>query len=388
METKELSMIEQLAQLRITAKSEIAPHEFLFDWNGVPCFAKGELVAVTGKAKSGKTYLNSLLMAAAGREPSRHTMPGNEHTKPEYNPGLIDKGRFLGLKRRQEEALRVLWIDTEQSEDTTCEILRDRIGAMIGGEPNEERFHVFNMRQTDWRERMTLVLSAIAICKPDLVIFDGIRDVVGDINDYTEAQNIIGQLLKAASEFHPCIVCVLHQNKAVEDKTLRGALGTELQNKSFETYECSKNAETRIFTVKQIATRKYDMQGRIDFCLDKDGLPMGCADSDLTSVEQNKEDASLTSRAQNKEGGFNRAYVGEDGKIDKVRLLGNVLANKSLGWNELRAQLMQKAGIRSPHFAETLMKEARDGGMLQTILINSRREYLLRSQQQLFDEGT
>ena len=378
METKELSMIEQLAQLRITAKSEIAPHEFLFDWNGVPCFAKGELVAVTGKAKSGKTYLNSLLMAAAGREPEQGTTAGIP----------ARTGHLLGLKRKQEEALSVVWIDTEQSEDTTCEILRDRIGAMIGGEPNEERFHVFNMRQTDWRERMTLVLSAIAICKPDLVIFDGIRDVVGDINDYTEAQNIIGQLLKAASEFHPCIVCVLHQNKAVEDKTLRGALGTELQNKSFETYECSKNADTRIFTVKQIATRKYDMQGRIDFCLDKDGLPMGGADSDLTSVEQNKEDASLTSRAQNKEGGFNRAYVGEDGKIDKARLFGNVLANKSLTWNDLRSQLMQKAGIRSPHFAETLMKEARDGGMLQTILINSRREYLLRSQQQLFDEGT
>ena len=362
METKELSMIEQLGQLRITAKSEIAPHEFLFEWNGVPCFAKGELVAVTGKAKSGKTYLNSLLMAAAGRDSG-------------LTSGAQDKN-FLGLKRKQEEALRVVWIDTEQSEDTTCEILRDRIGAMIGGEPNEERFHVFNMRQTDWRERMMLVLSAIAICQPDLVIFDGIRDVVGDINDYTEAQSIIGQLLKAASEFHPCIVCVLHQNKAVEDKTLRGALGTELQNKSFETYECSKNAETRIFTVKQIATRKYDMQGRIDFCLDKDGLPMGCADSDLTSG------------AQDKEGGFNRAYVGADGKIDKARLFESVLFNKSLAWNDLRAQLMQKAGIRSPHFAETLIQEARDGGMLQTILINGRREYLLRSHQQLFDEVT
>ena len=27
------------------------------------------------------------------------------------------------------------------------------------------------------------------------------------------------------------------KNKAIEDKTLRGALGTELQNKSFETYD-------------------------------------------------------------------------------------------------------------------------------------------------------
>ncbi len=354
METKELSMIEQLAQLRITAKSEIAPHEFLFEWNGVPCFAKGELVAVTGKAKSGKTYLNSLLMAAAGREPSRHTMPGNEHTKPEYNPGLIDKGRFLGLKRRQEETLRVVWIDTEQSEDTTCEILRDRIGAMIGGEPNEERFHVFNMRQTDWRGRMMLVLSAIAICKPDLVIFDGIRDVVGDINDYAEAQSIIGQLLKAASEFHPCIVCVLHQNKAVEDKTLRGALGTELQNKSFETYECSKNAETRIFTVKQIATRKYDMQGRIDFCLDTNGLPMGCA-----AVEANLGGVAPRSEQQ------------DVGEIFRAAMMGH----SEMRAGVLKAQVMMRQGLRSDSIYGGLLGAALQQGILIRREVSDREVY-------------
>lgn len=378
METKELSIAEQLAQLRITAKSEITPHAFLFEWNGVPCFAKGELVAVTGKAKSGKTYLNSLLMAAAGTS-ALSRGAGNE-IEPAYNAGRMDGGHFLGLKRIREKPLRVVWIDTEQSEDTTFEILRDRIGAMIGEMPDEERFHVFNMRQADWRERMTLVLSTIALCAPDLVIFDGIRDVVGDINDYTEAQTIIGQLLKAASEFHACIVCVLHQNKAVEDKTLRGALGTELQNKSFETYECSKNAETRIFTVKQIATRKYDMQGKVDFCVDKAGLPVGCA-AGLEPEQASHADIG-------RQGGFNSEYVGADGKIDKAKLFGYILQGGSLAWNDLRAKLMQTAHIRSVHFAETLMQEARDGGLMQTLLINGRREYLLQRQQKLFDEDT
>ena len=369
METKELSIVEQLAQLRITAKSEIAPHEFLFEWNGVPCFAKGELVAVTGKAKSGKTYLNSLLMAAAGREPSRHTMPGNEHTKPEYNPGLIDKGRFLGLKRRQEEALSVVWIDTEQSEDTTCEILRDRIGAMIGGEPNEERFHVFNMRQTDWRERMTLVLSAIAICKPDLVIFDGIRDVVGDINDYTEAQNIIGQLLKAASEFHPCIVCVLHQNKAVEDKTLRGALGTELQNKSFETYECSKNADTRIFTVKQIATRKYDIPNKQKFIVNPEGLPVPFMGEDSPAPTGNTDTK------------FNPMYLMQDGRFDQKKLFGYILQNgKRMAPDQLRQVVMRVGNIKSFNFAGKLIEEAKLQGLIGQVYENNNKYYALCEQ--------
>ena len=117
MKMEELSLFDQLSKLRITASSPIPPHEFLFAWNGTPCFARGELVAVTGKAKSGKTYLNSLLMAACAGE-----------------------GR-LGLSRMGGTPLRVVWIDTEQSEDTTCEILRDRIGAMTGIMPDEDLYH-------------------------------------------------------------------------------------------------------------------------------------------------------------------------------------------------------------------------------------------------------
>ena len=275
MESENLTIIEQLEKLRIMSSSEIPPHEFLYTWNGVPCFARGELVAVTGKAKSGKTYLNSILMAAAGTS-ALSRGAGNE-LEPAYNAGRMDGGHFLGLKRIREKPLRVVWIDTEQSADSTHEILRDRIGAMIGAEASDEVYHVFNLRQVRWQDRMTLVLAAIAICMPDLVIFDGIRDVVGDINNYEEAQNTIGQLLKAASEFKTCIVCVLHQNKAAEDKTLRGALGTELQNKSFETYECKKDPETRIFSIQQTATRKYDLPNKIQFCVDKEGLPVGCA---------------------------------------------------------------------------------------------------------------
>ena len=129
MESENLTIIEQLEKLRITSSSEIPPHEFLYTWNGVPCFARGELVAVTGKAKSGKTYLNSILMAAGTSALSRGA--GNE-LEPASNAGLTDKGHFLGLERIREKPLRVVWIDTEQSADSTHEILRDRIGAMMG----------------------------------------------------------------------------------------------------------------------------------------------------------------------------------------------------------------------------------------------------------------
>ena len=352
MEKERLTAVEQLEQLRITPTAAIPPHTFLFEWNGTPCFARGELVAVTGKAKSGKTYLNSILMSAASA-----TSQGNRVVEGMKVENIT--GHFLGLKRISEKPLRVVWIDTEQSEDSTCEILRDRIGTMIGEVPNTEYFHVFNLRRISWKERMLLVLSAIATCAPDLVIFDGIRDVVGDINNYEEAQNIIGQLLAAASELKPCIVCVLHQNKAIEDKTLRGALGSELQNKSFETYECSKDGETRVFTVKQTATRKYDMPNSIRFCLSSEGLPVGCA-----AVEEN---TGLTPRAQNKEG-FNSAYVGADGKIDKERLFGYILSgNKHMSLAQLRQVVMKVANVQSFNFAFRLIEEARLRGLLRLV---------------------
>ena len=110
--------------------------------------------------------------------------------------------------------------------------------------------------------------------QPDLVIFDGIRDVVGDINNYQEAQTVLEKLLGVASYLNTCIVCVLHQNKSLEDKTLRGALGTELQNKSYETYECQKDPDTRIFCMRQIATRKYDITAKMEFSVDSSGLPI------------------------------------------------------------------------------------------------------------------
>ena len=52
-----------LEQLRITPEKELKPMEFLFRLFGKPCFPRGELVAITGKAKSGKTFVTSMLMS-------------------------------------------------------------------------------------------------------------------------------------------------------------------------------------------------------------------------------------------------------------------------------------------------------------------------------------
>ena len=247
--------LDRLERHRITPDCYIQPMQFLFRLFNKPCFPRGELVALTGKAKSGKTFVASMLMSLC------------------FRPDVL---QF----RRTGEELSLLWVDTEQSEESTQDILRDRIMPMIGGEGtlpgaipfDAERFHIFNLRGEFWQERMPLLDAAMLRFHPDLVILDGIRDLVNDINDGVMAQSVIEHLMQLASQLKCCIVCVLHQNKAAEDKTLRGWLGTELKNKAFECYECLKD-EMRIFSFQQTDTRKFDIPDKMFYTVGGNGIP-------------------------------------------------------------------------------------------------------------------
>ena len=250
--------LQRLEQRRITPNSLIPKRRFLFEMFDKPCFARGELVGITGRAKSGKTFFTSMLMAL----------------------GICNE--VMGIRRIDPKPLRVLWMDTEQSEESTQEILCDRImklwqrsmpdGESIDNFPSD-MFDIFNVRADAWQDRLPLLETAIKEYQPDLVILDGIRDLVNDINDGILSQQVIERLMHLASETECCIVSVLHQNKASEDKNLRGWIGTELTYKSFEVYECSKDSD-RIFSVKQTMTRKYDIIDTLQFVVDAEGLPM------------------------------------------------------------------------------------------------------------------
>lgn len=321
---------EEILARRITPDTTVPQHDFLFRWGNQPCYARGELVALTGKAKSGKTFVCSLLMALAVRS------------------------QLMGLSRLHDKPLRVVWIDTEQSEDSTHEILCHRIGALIGEPIPDDQFFVYNLRRDNWQDRLAWAELCIVQAKPDLVIFDGIRDVVGDINNYTEAQTVLDKLLSLASWTQACIVCVLHQNKALEDKTLRGALGTELQNKSYETYECQKDPETRRFTLRQTATRKYDITDKLEFSVNAEGLPVLSANPLLSSSD------SISSHEQS---------------LNATEVFTTVLAGKELRAGDLRAQVKQRFQIRNDDTFKRLFAIAQSDGLIVRRQVSEREVY-------------
>ena len=237
-----------LEQLRITPEKQLKPMEFLFHLYGKPCFPRRELVAITGKAKSGKTFVTSMLMACCQ---------------------IRD---VLAFQRYGDEPLRVLWYDTEQSDESTQDILKNRVMT----DDNLQGIDVFNVRSVSWKDRRQLLLEAVSHYGPDLVIVDGIRDLVNDINDGMLAQEVMEELMHLATQTECCIVCVLHQNKSGEDHNLRGWIGTELMNKAFEVYSCEKLLPQRIFSLEQTLTRKYDIERTMYFEVGDDGLPVSC----------------------------------------------------------------------------------------------------------------
>ena len=229
-------IITHLEDRRITPGKELQKMEFLFRLFHKPCFPRGELVAFSGKAK----------MTLCFRE------------------------EVLSVERIGTEKLRVLWYDTEQSEESTQDILRHRIIPMSGMDEQDfpmQMFDIFNVRADMYDNRLPMLETAVSHYHPDLVILDGIRDLIADINDGVVAQDCIERLMKLASTNRCCIVCVLHQNKAAEDRNLRGWIGTELKNKAFEVYECNKSE--RIFSWSQTDTRKYDILDKLQFSVDE-----------------------------------------------------------------------------------------------------------------------
>ena len=336
-------LIERLKKDRITIDKELPPMEFLLKLFDVPCCPRGELVEFTGKAKSGKTFVMSMMMAAAAAS------------------------EVLAFRRTTFEPLQVLWIDTEQSDQSTQDILRNRLVPMVcgGGEGfPESMYDIFNVRTESWTERLPLLMAAIDLCHPDLVILDGVRDLVDDINNGQLVHEVTERLMKVAQLARCCIVCVIHQNKAAEDRTLRGSIGTELTNKAFEVYECEKLMPSRTFVMTQKLTRKYDIVDSLYFTVDDRGLPR-----QVGAPQAGLEMTVITADGIARQTGLKAKYliVHEDGswEVDYRLLFRDALTNQGeLCGGELRDRVMGLCGMKNRFQYGELLEKAKAGGIL------------------------
>lgn len=340
---KKANLLAMLEKIRIKPDMKLPPLEFLFNMLGKPCFPRGELVTVTGKPKSGKTFFLSLLMTACTSD-----------------------REVVGIRRAADSPpLKCLWYDTEQCQQSTREIIVDRIRPMVTDGQGcflEEMYDVFNSRSLEFSERMELLESAIAHCHPDLVVIDGICDLIRDINDGVSVKAVVENLMKTAQDYGCCIVCAIHQNKGAEDRNPRGWIGTELNNKSFEVYACELIKPEIIFSVEQMLSRRYRMDRLFYFVVDDNGMPHP-SDGPQTTTESTTEKKVYP--PMNKD---YIVYVNDEMTVDIRNLFFDVLKNGALYYSDLQTKTMAQLGCKHTGFWNNLFQQAKN----QKVILNTR----------------
>ena len=104
-----------------------------------------------------------------------------------------------------------------------------------------------------------------------MVIIDGIRDLVFDINSPNESTEIISKLMIWTEVYQLHIHTVLHVNKT--DDNARGHLGTELLNKAETILQVVRDEkDPNISIVKPMSIRDVEFEP-FAFRIDDDGLP-------------------------------------------------------------------------------------------------------------------
>ena len=170
----------------------------------------GNFSASIGKAKSKKTFNVTAIAASA-----------------------LKNGTVLKYRSSFPEDKRtVLYIDTEQGRHHCQKVLK-RILRLAGlpEDKNPDNLIMLALRKYAPPIRLAIVEQAIGtIPNLGLVIIDGIRDFLYDINSPSEATDIISRFMQWTDDRQIHIHTILHQNK--NDENARGHIGTELNNKA------------------------------------------------------------------------------------------------------------------------------------------------------------
>jgi hypothetical protein len=213
----------------------------------------GNFSMITGKAKSKKSFTLCLAVAPA--------IDGSIFNSGPFNVELPSNKR------------RVLYFDTEQGRYRVLMAIK-RVCKMAGI-ANPPDLEYYDLRGYDTQTRLQMIEYSLNDDNPDknigLVVVDGCRDLINDINNPTDATKLATHFMQWTANANCHLITVLHQNKA--DSNARGHVGTELINKA-ETVisvEVDKN-DPKVSIVKPEQTRAEAFDG-FAFTVNDSGLP-------------------------------------------------------------------------------------------------------------------
>lgn len=222
---EELAAYMTEATISVTSTYEHSPVVLMVDDTIIGTL--GNFSASIGKAKSKKTFNVSAIVASAL----------NNSTVLHY------RSTFPENKRK------ILYIDTEQGRYHCQQVLKRILRlADLPEYKNPDNLIMLALRKFSPKLRLAIVEQAIGTI-PDLglIIIDGIRDFLYDINSSSESTDIISKFMQWTDDRQIHIHTVLHQNK--NDEHARGHIGTELNNKAETIMQVEVDKEDKTVSV-------------------------------------------------------------------------------------------------------------------------------------------
>ena len=308
-ETSQMNFRDYLVDLT----QEVVRPEYLLEIDGVGLMPRGGITAVAGKAKQGKTQFLAAMVA---------TLMGG---KP-----------FGTMKRRAQSVGKILWCDTEQAEfniHATINRVYRQAGLPQHSQGEKYGLHVLKLRPLDPQGRLLVIKQAVEVINPDVLIIDGIRDLINDFNNIEESNANVGWLLGMLdTRPNMNIICVLHTNEGTEK--MRGHLGTELMNKCQDRFTCVK--ENGIFKVSH-NTRDREVLLPFVFCIGAEGALMP------STIEQ------------------------AEGVMDADAALLAAVPVEGDAWNNIVTAYMKATGIKNQQKARNALKKRVEEGELYQV---------------------
>lgn len=200
-------------------------------------FTLGNFSAITGKGKSKKTFLASLMLAAAAT---------NATIQDKFKGTLPDNKRGV-LLFATEESNYDAWIISKR--------VRDIAGLKI------DNFGSFDLREYDPFTRCEIINHAIKKYSDNLgfIVIDGIADLVRAINDEDEATRVGTLLMQWTKNYNIHICNVIHQNK--NDNFATGWLGSMIIKKAEAVLAVEKDLSSK----KRSKVKCDSIRGTIEF---------------------------------------------------------------------------------------------------------------------------
>lgn len=270
LEENRLSDILSASQIKATDTYETPPQIIWIDNSTIATL--GNFSASTGKAKSKKTFNVSALVAAS--------LAGKQ---------VLNYRAHLPEGKR-----RILYVDTEQSR-YHCHTVLERILRLAGlpTTTDSENLDFICLREYSPSVRISVIDYALRQGKGyGLVIIDGIRDLMLDINSTSESVEVINKMMEWSSRYDLHIHCVLHLNKG--DNNVRGHIGTEMSNKAETVLVISKCSENpTVSEVHALHIREKEFKP-FAFTVDDNGLPVIAEGHSFGDTPKPKQRTSFT----------------------------------------------------------------------------------------------